>query len=184
MIHVPLAEDCNTTFYLKKVNLRNEAYYFDWIIISPEVILSFFLSDFKDYLKLENLEELPQSGELGFVGFKPTKIRVVDKVWKVRYLHHFNYLEKDFIEVKRMFDKRIERLNSHFKKNDSVMFYYEHTDSDIGIDNPFNYGKEVMKMVFPELKNYLLNKYSYSNDKEISIKYIGTDIEDEVEETI
>jgi hypothetical protein len=183
IIHIPIAEDCNTTFYLNKVNLRKEAYYFDWIIISPEVILNFFINNFENYFNLENMEELKQEGVFGFVGFKPTKIRVIDKVWKIKYLHHFNNIEKDYSILKNTFDKRIERLENHFKNNKKIIFYYEHTDIFNIIlgetKSSFKYGKEIMKKVFPELKNYLLNKYSYTNPNEIDIKYIGIDIEDE-----
>jgi len=178
-IHIPIAEDCNTTFYLNKVNLRKEAYYFDWIIISPEVVFNFFITNFQNYFELENMEELEQEGELGFIGFKPTKIRVIDKLWGIKYLHHFNNIEKDYLILKTLFNKRIERLEKHFIDNKKIIFYYEHTETNIDLKSPFKYGKEIMKKLFPELKNYLLNKYSYTNLNEINIKYIGIDTDDE-----
>ena len=183
IIHIPIAEDCNTTFYLNKVNLRKEAYYFDWIIISPEIVFNFFINNFKNYFKLENMEELPQE-ELGFIGFKPTKIKVIDNLWGIKYLHHFNDIEKDFPLLKNSFDKRIERLENHFKDNKKIIFYYEHTEANIKLESPFKYGKEIMKKIFPKLKSYLLNKYSYTNFNEINIKYIGADQEEIDEKTI
>ena len=98
------------------------------------------------------MEELKQEGVFGFVGFKPTKIRVIDKVWKIKYLHHFNNIEKDYSILKNTFDKRIERLENHFKNNKKIIFYYEHTDIFNIIlgetKSSFKYGKEIMKILY------------------------------------
>jgi hypothetical protein len=90
------------------------------------------------------------------------------------YLHHFNNIDLDFDKVKSMFDRRIERLNNHFKENKKVELYFKELslknkkivelDSSWGINSIINGSSKI--------KNLLLNKYSYSNENEITIHII------------
>jgi len=169
-IRLPLSEDCYSTSHLDSSNLRSEAYYFDWLIINTSTCLTLFKNDFKDYLIKENLRCIGKNK----IKFKHTDIMVKDIKNNIFYLHHFNNIDLDFDKVKSMFDRRIERLNNHFKENKKVELYFKELslknkkivelDSSWGINSIINGSSKI--------KNLLLNKYSYSNENEITIHII------------
>jgi hypothetical protein len=171
MIYVPIAEDCYSTIHLDKKKLRVEAYYFDWIIISPEVVLQLFENDFIGYMDKENLVSLGPNNSK----FMHKDIIVKDTRWDIYYLHHFDDLEKDYDKVKSDFDKRIERLRGYLKQRKHIKFYFKPASAyhQHYVDqSPYRWGKDVMLEVWPKLKSLFKQRYGYTNDLHLQIYYL------------
>ena len=165
-IRVPLAEDCYSTFYLQRKGLRLESYFFDWIIISPESCLNLFKTEFKGYLEKENLISLGPGG----TEFKKAEIAVRDLATNIVYLHHFNSIEEDWASLKSKFDRKIERLEKHFRANRRIELYYTARRADwIMPEIPTRWGRAEMERVFPELRLLLLQRYGYCNETDITL---------------
>ena len=168
MVRIPIAEDCYSTFYLKKNNLYNEANYFDWLVISPSAVHDMFKNDFVDFFELDNLRFFSKNTN----EFKKTDITVKDIKYDVYYLHHFNSIDKDYETLKDKFNRRINRMNDHFKNNEPIEFYYKPCLYDfIKLDN-HEWGTLEMKRLFPSIKNTIISKYNYENPDLITIKYL------------
>lgn len=166
-IKIPIAEDCYSTFYLRDNGFRFESYYFDWLVLSPETVLNLFKTDFNDFFVKENLRVV---GKGGGMTFKTADIYVQDIKHDIFYLHHFNNIDKDFLDLKEKFERKIDRMNQHFKNNEQIEFYFKQTKYVKWIDkSKTNWGVDVMNKVYPELKKIILEKYSYQNDTDIKL---------------
>lgn len=153
IIPIPIAEDCYSTFYLRDKNLRFESYYFDWIIISPETVLNLFHNDFKNFFNKENLKKVKDGDG---TKFKNAKTYVQDIYHDIIYVHHFNDIENDYYPLKEKFERKINRMNNHFKNNKQIEFYYKPTKYDHwkSITNK-KWGVDEMQCIFPILKTFL-----------------------------
>lgn len=166
IIRIPIAEDCNSTFYLKENGLRLESYFFDWIVISPKTACDLIKNDFKDFFVKDNLSFAGK----GNTKFKKAEIYVHDFVNDIFYIHHFNDIEKDFEPLKEKFERKIDRMNFHFKNNKKIDFFFKKTNyNSWKSKSKQKWGDEEIKREFPLLKKFLLEKYSYSNENDINL---------------
>jgi hypothetical protein len=121
IIRCPISDDCYSTIHLNDLRVRKESYYFDWLIIPFSSTFKLFETDFKDYLVMDRLVNVGKNN----LKFKHVDIKVLDPKYHILYLHHFNNIEKDFIDVKSIFDRRIFRMLDKLQKNYPVEFYFK-----------------------------------------------------------
>lgn len=166
-IRIPIAEDCNSTFYLKDNNLRFESYYFDWLVLSPKIACELIKKDFDNFFVKDNLKVIGLSEDNQF---KKAEIYVQDVVNDIFYLHHFNNLELDYEPLKKKFERKIDRMVKHFKDNRSIEFYFKPTKyAHWKKMSKQKWGVSEMESEFLDLKKFLLEKYSYRNESEIKL---------------
>jgi len=55
-VYIPLGNDCSVSHFLRKSNLREKAYPFDWNITPLKSAIKLIENNFEDFLSLENLE--------------------------------------------------------------------------------------------------------------------------------
>lgn len=112
IIRCPISDDCYSTLYLDEKLIRKESYYFDWLVIPFSSTFKLFETDFEDYLVMDRLINVGRNT----LKFKHVDIKVLDPKYHILYLHHFNNIEKDFVKVKSVFDKRIFRMLDKLQK--------------------------------------------------------------------
>lgn len=165
-IRIPIAEDCTSTFYLTERNLRFESYIFDWLIISPQTSCQLIKTDFNNFFKKENLVPVGK----GTTMFKRAGINVHDVFNDIIYIHHFNDIEIDFLPLKDKFERKINRMNAHFKNNRKIEFYYKSTTyQDWKNITKQVWGVDAMNNEFVDLKKFILEKYSYCDENDIKL---------------
>lgn len=167
-IYIPIGEDCYSTIYLIKKNLRLFATIFDWIIISPSSILKLFENNFKDYCN--NVIFHKNSTRK----FKHSDIEIYDKTYDVLLPHAVNDMDKslDFYREKILI--RIQRLENYFKNKNPICFVYKsakHIPAKLSYDSPYLiFGKEEEFIkIYPRLVKILKERYNYKDD---SISYM------------
>jgi hypothetical protein len=125
--HISITFDCHGASTLNKINLRNEAYPFDWNIKKLKSIIKLIDDNFIDlfsdkfllfsnksfFHKYENDENLIK--EL---------IPVYNNKYGILFVHDFT-LEKNTSEIIDKYERRIIKLkNILFNKNNIVNFYF------------------------------------------------------------
>jgi hypothetical protein len=169
-IKIPIAEDCYSTFYLRDNGLRFESYYFDWLVLSPDTVLSLFKTGFSEFFIKENLKVVGKHGDVGDMKFKKAEIYVQDTLNDIFYLHHFNDIDKDFLGLKERFDRKINRMNQHFKDNRVIEFYFKPTKYEHWKKlTSKSWGENEMDRVFPLLRDFIATKYNYKNKDDIKL---------------
>ena len=158
MIYIPIGEDCYSTFYLQKKKLRKFSTIFDWIIISPINIFALFKNDFKDFLLKDNLKVLKKSKKK----FKHADLEIMETKYNLKMPHHFNNIENDYNMIYDKFQKRIKHLNNLLINEKEITFVYKQTieTMDFTEIEKKKFGKENMKKIEGEMKNFFFEKYN------------------------
>ena len=122
---ISLGEDCACSSYLRRVNLQNFSYPFDWLTHAPfENRTNLIVNDFKDFLNLEDLElmqkptEFPSDENHDYYKNKTTELY---------HWHDFPInmpLKEAYNLVKTKYDRRIERLYSEIKNSQKILFVW------------------------------------------------------------
>ena len=86
-LFISLGHDCKTAEILRTLNLRKDAYPFDWIgSIDFNGIYKCFETDFSDYFLKNNLKMLPLIYDVGLQGYYN---RILDDAYGFTYNHDF-----------------------------------------------------------------------------------------------
>ena len=103
---ISIGENCNSSWYLKEMNLKQNSYPFDWIFSSPSITLDAITNKFNDFL---NREYIVSKG--GFAGHS---------VYHESLFNHRNPLssQKDYDYYVRCCERFLDIL----EKNNPILF--------------------------------------------------------------
>lgn len=146
---ISLGEDCACTSYLRRFNLQDYSFPFDWLTKATfECRINLLVNDFENFLIKENLS-LMQKPENKEVDNKHDYYK--DTVLNFYFYHDFKSntdFEKEFIEVKNKYLRRIKRLYKTIDNSERILFVwwsrYKHQDEKI-IINSYEKLKEKFK---------------------------------------
>jgi phosphopentomutase len=124
---------------LKKLNLSQESFPFDYIPLNPKLILK-YLNNPKDFYPIKN------------------NVRNIDDIW----FGHFNVTDK-YEETISTFERRFQRLFDALENKKKILFVYT-AESDIyngyaNKDNDTTNYDDLLK-----IKDFIINKYDYNYD--------------------
>lgn len=139
---VSIGNKCPTAIILRKLNLYNESFPFDYIPTTPNLILKYLQDETFFY---------PQKGE----------ILNADNVW----FGHFNVNEL-YNETITTFKRRFARLFDLLQNKKKILFVYT-SEADIynEMNNRYNNNySDIQKIV-----DFIIDKYSYNNFKVLCI---------------
>lgn len=139
---LPIGESCITSYNLRKRNLQQAAYPFDWLMdFKLDKFVYYHTTQYKDFLLKENLEEYLDIPPTSNAHYKDIKTNIL-------FVHCFkkNACLSDFDEVKTIFWRRINRFCRHFYKAKRVLLVYT-SKSD-------NYSDEELKKMHAILASH------------------------------
>ncbi len=134
---VSFTDDCTGAQFLRNINLRKEAYPFDWNVISVDNILKNLWDNFKYFLnqekihyspeKINNRYEQPSSN-----GWMNETIWLYS-AWCHKYNIHFPHdfidnTDEIFFNVKKKYNRRIKRLIHLLKSKKIVALIFKKHD--------------------------------------------------------
>lgn len=135
---ISLGEDCACTSYLRRFNLQDYSFPFDWLTKATfETRINLLVNDFNNFLNRENLVLMQ----------KPVNVNVDNKhdyyqdtVLDFYFYHDFNSntnFEKEFLDVKNKYARRIERLYNAIESSENILFVWWSRDKhqDVTIIN-------------------------------------------------
>ena len=142
---VSLGEDCACSSYLRKFNLQNASYPFDWLTKADfKTRIMLLLTDFKDFLNKEDLKMIDKPTGVIKTGF---------------CFYHDFYSDAEFSEmydvVFEKYQRRIKRLYERIKKSKKVLFVWLMRSICATDDELLTYQKQIEKK-FQKSKIYLL----------------------------
>lgn len=169
--YISIGSNCFTSMLLNKLNLRKEGYPLDWVISTPDWVLKYFKSNFKNYYlpdKKSNTNYLGQE----FVWFQNHKFSKANEHYKENNTDDGKL--SIYEDNKLKFDRRIERILKLLESNESILFVYT-TEYRITDSFPSKMSKilkeneEENEKKLIELKEYFTDKYP---EKKIDILVI------------
>ena len=136
---VSLGEDCACTSYLRRFNLQDFSFPFDWLTkASFETRINLLIDNFDNFLNKENLV-LMQKPENTKVDNKHDYYK--DTALDFYFYHDFKSntdFEKEFTEVKNKYSRRIERLYNAIQNSERILFVWwsrdKHQNEKVVVD--------------------------------------------------
>lgn len=131
-----LGEDCACSSYLRRFNLQEYSYPFDWLTKADfSVRVDLLLNDFKGFLEKENLIKLDKNT------FKGDKDEKNDYYWckktDFNFYHDFDNkmpFDEAFLCVKNKYQRRIQRLYKQIKSSQNILILWWSRDKHQDID--------------------------------------------------
>ena len=122
---VSIGHGCASTSYLRRCNLQNYSYPFDWIAGAPfNMITDYIVNGFQGFLNIEDLEPfVPADGS----GDKRTMDLYRNKKNNYHHFHDFpkdTPLEESFGSVKEKYDRRIKRFYDNIDSSKKILFVW------------------------------------------------------------
>ncbi len=105
MTYISLGSNCSVTYQMIKLNLRNEAYPFDWCAISLYQLINVLENKFSNYY--DSLKIIKKSDKHLDINGNPTFI--LTNNYHIRYAHEIK-TEYELEEFKNKIKRRIDRL--------------------------------------------------------------------------
>lgn len=125
---IPIGSNCEISWYLKKINKRNEAYPFDWNCCSLSMLYNILINNFEDFLtdifvgtkiKRKYFDENDNNLIVSNEEIYP----VICKKYKILLPHDYKKIDNSTINIIReKYKKRINRLNNVIN-NDKYEIY-------------------------------------------------------------
>lgn len=130
--YIPIGIDCSIAHYLRSRNLRHEAYPFDWNVTPLRSSIQLLQNDFQDFMEIGNLEFLPPTNRLLFdengIDLQISKeivTPVICRRYGILFPHDFSASgREDFFEVKRKYQRRIQRIRKALNNPESIRFVF------------------------------------------------------------
>lgn len=171
---VSLGEDCACTSYLRRYNLQDYSYPFDWLANATfNMRIELLVTDFKDFLKKENMIQLQKPNE-GLADRKHSSYR--DNVSGFNFYHDFKLnvsLEEDFNNVKEKYDRRIERLYKTIETSEKILFVWWSRDKHINQESIMNaYERLITKFKNKEIYLLIIEKSNEESKIYMADNYI------------
>lgn len=151
-----IGEDCACTSYLRRFNLQDYSFPFDWLTkASFECRINLLVNDFENFLIKENIS-LMQKPENKEVDNKHDYYK--DNLLDFYFYHDFRSncnFEEEFLIVKNKYQRRIKRLYEVIENSKNVLFVWwsrnKHQDENCIINS-----YEKLKTKFQNKNVYLL----------------------------
>ena len=178
---ISLGEDCACTSYLRRCNLQQNSYPFDWLTNAPfENRIKLLVSDFTDFLNFDDLVLME----------KPTAFAsdnnhdyYENKNTELYHWHDFPAnvdLKDSYQKVYEKYQRRIERLYNEIEKSEKILFVWlshskMHSAEEVAeaydkLNNKFS-TKDIFLLV---IENSLENNVSSLKDDHILIVHHDT----------
>lgn len=169
---VGLGGNCRVSTWLKALNLRFQAFPFDWVESEEiEGLIALINNDFDDYLLLENLTPF----------FNYYYNRVQDRIYKINLVHDFSFqgnenfsfakhedfkkgincINNEYFAVYEKYKKRIQRFKDLYKNHNQIIFVrvlYIDKDSAIllhkSLKKTFNNKVNIMLIVINDQEDF------------------------------
>ena len=122
---VSLGEDCACTSYLRRFNLQNHSYPFDWLTNGHfENRIELVVNNFKDFINKDDLKEMERPKH-----FPPDSLHKYyeNTRTKLYFWHDFSLnidFDEDYNAVKEKYDRRIKRFYEEIEKSEKVLFVW------------------------------------------------------------
>ena len=149
-----IGEDCACSMYLRKFNLQNGSYPFDWLTKSNfDTRINLIINDFKDFCNKEDFEKLEKPKN----AIVDLKCDYYENKYTDFYFYHDFDANLDFDDVyeivKKRYERRINRFYKHINNSKNILFvFWGRTDF---IDN------EKLKVYHQQLNNKFQNQNIY-----------------------
>ncbi len=128
---ISIGADCACTSYLRRFNLQNSTYPFDWIVLAPfQTMLDMIGNHFENFINIEDFEKLPLAAATSHSSY-------VNKRTKYAFYHDFSStqsLEECFPEVHARYERRINRMYEEIDKASSLLFVWRSRDKQLDED--------------------------------------------------
>lgn len=124
VICISLGYNCMPAFLLIRLNLHEFPFPFNWQASSFDSIYNLFTNNFKDYLNINNLEEIPCKYPPSCDPNNPHRL-VKDTKYGSLLVHDFPKsltIIEGYKEVKDKYDRRIQRLYRAIKSGKKIYF--------------------------------------------------------------
>ncbi|WP_150464419.1 DUF1796 family putative cysteine peptidase [Francisella sp. XLW-1] len=130
-IYVPIGIDCDVAYYLRSINLRREAFPFDWIVSPISSSIELINNDFEGFLEFSNLSFLEPTKRFLFKDNELCE-DMVTPVYCKRYhqlfVHDFSARGiNDYTQVFDKYKKRVNRLRELLYNKEKIVFVYNDT---------------------------------------------------------
>lgn len=167
---VSIGEDCACTSYLRRCNLQNFSYPFDWLTNAPiENRIDLICNDFKDFLNPEDLEIMQ----------KPTAFKADPKhdYYKnnkneLYFWHDFpneTSFQSSYLKVSEKYQRRIERLYNDIENSQKILFtWLSHTK--LHSEDEIQEAYQKLNMKFKNKEIYLLVIENNIENKSVKLK--------------
>ncbi len=181
--YISIGYNCFTSMLLNNLKLRKEAYPLDWVVCTPEWVLKYFKTNFKNYY-LPN--EIAQNNYLGQEFYWERH----HKMAEANHFHCENNTSDNSLSIyqdnRNKYERRIERINKLLNTKESILFIYQaeysinsSSGEKIELDLKMNEDKyhndlinlkTFFKSKYPEQKIDILVIYYNSNKYETQMK--------------
>lgn len=125
---VSLGEGCTIACFLKKNNLRQQAFPFDYIVSGLTGISNLLETDFKDFFNVELIECIHPNADASGSG---SNTIFQHNIYRDIQFPHHNLNDN---EIKVAFKRRIDRLMKLIKSNLNILFIHIHCSKYINVD--------------------------------------------------
>lgn len=174
---ISLGAFCFVASKLRRLNLRKQAYPFDWIITDIQTVMTLIENNFNDFCNEDLL--VKKYGENG-VFYDNLKYSLL------RFVHDFNEDCTNTEEIKRKYSRRLNRFYSHINDNTLFIRYiidkneYKYILKNYGklkkLLKSFNKNNEIIFILNDEIKvNHWVNLI-----KQITVYPVKKDEQDSV----
>ena len=120
--YISIGYNCFTSMLLNNLKLRKEAYPLDWVVSTPEWVLKYFKTNFKNYY-LPN--EIAQNNYLGQEFYWERH----HKMAEANHFHCENNTSDNSLSIyqdnRNKYKRRIERINKLLNTKESILFIYQ-----------------------------------------------------------
>ncbi|OGI23231.1 MAG: hypothetical protein A2287_07765 [Candidatus Melainabacteria bacterium RIFOXYA12_FULL_32_12] len=145
-----IGEDCACTGYLRKHNLQNFSYPFDWLTkASFESRIDLLVNDFKDFLNPEDIKFLPKNPELN----NDPNYDYYENIRTGFYFYHDFPANSDLLVnlnvVEEKYARRINRLYKHIAEAQTILIVWLSRDKFID-ENRLKVAYEKIDSKFPD----------------------------------
>ena len=155
-IIIPIGSNCETTHYLRKHNIRNIAYPFDWNCASLEMIYDVLNNDFENFLNDifigTKIDRLYFGDDDNIIVTNEKIFPIICKKYNILFPHDFNKIDANYInKVKNKYKRRIERFKNIINSDKIIYLVY--------CNKKFNLN-QWQKSVYNEYNKKILEHYN------------------------
>lgn len=122
---ISIGEDCACTSYLRRCNLQNCSYPFDWLTKANFMTrIDLIVNDFQRFLEMEDLVSIEKKRDT----YNGRRFDLYENTYnKFHFYHDFPIgvpLEKSFDDINKKYQRRIKRLYDKIETSESILFVW------------------------------------------------------------
>lgn len=169
---ISLGRDCACSTYLRKFNLQNESYPFDWLTAAPlRNRINLIVNNFQNFLNKEDLKFEPRDPNAQVFDSRCDNFENVQT--KFKFFHDFPIgmnFDEAYELVHNRYQRRINRFYKKIQKAKRILFVWFGRKEDPD-NEELIYCKQELDKKFPDKKIFLLvlknikgqNNFTYEN---------------------